>query len=189
MSARQSTRAAAIAGRRIDARDAEITRFPPERAPTVKGALKKVLSERGIGFVVTSAACGADILALEASVELGIRFRIILPFRRERFLVSSVVDRGADWGRRYGALLALAEARGDVVELEAVDGDDDAAYGRATERILEEARVFARDHESTPMAIAVWDEQRRDGGDATMDFLESASRGGFEVLSVSTLPD
>lgn len=176
---------AAVAGRRIDAPDAE-RKFPPSAESVVKGDVKRILSDRSIGVLVASAACGADIVALEAAMELGVRTRIILPFDRERFRETSVVDRGEEWGQRYDAILNQA-ARPDIVVLEAGEGDDDDAYGRATARIVDEASTLARERGSTPLAIAIWDERPRDSGDATKDFMDRASAAGMHIVSISTL--
>ena len=186
MSLAEPTNVAAIAGRRIDAPTTEVARFPAELAPAVKAAAKRLFSDRGIGFVVASAACGADILALEGAIELGIRIRVVLPFDRQRFRSTSVVDRGQDWGPRYDAILAAADAGGGVVVLEAGAGGDDAAYGRATVRIIDDARALALERRSRSIAIAIWDEQPRHSGDATKDFLDRASVAGLEVVSIST---
>jgi hypothetical protein len=153
----------------------------------VSAAIRRALSLHQIAVVVSSAACGADILALEAAAKLGLRTRIVLPFDRARFCATSVVDRGKEWGPRFDAVLDRAAARNDVIVLEAGDGDDDAAYARATQRILEEAVALGREQGETPVALVIWDEQPREGTDATRDFLERATAAGMTVVSISTL--
>jgi hypothetical protein len=189
MSSAHGSRVAAIAGRRIDAPDAKAPRFPSSAASEVKTAVQRLLRDHDIRLVVASAACGADILALEAASDLGIRTRIILPFDRERFRATSVVDRGEEWGQRYDAVLERADAEGDVLLLEGGNDDDDAAYGRATERIVADALAFARAAGSTPLAIAIWDERPRDSGDATRDFIDRASAAGMDLVSIPTLAE
>jgi len=92
---------AVAAGRRIDSPGAIPSRFPVWAIPRVEAELRLVLRDRAVTTVVSSAACGADILVLEAAAELTIRTRIVLPFSRERFRHTSVVDRGLEWGARF----------------------------------------------------------------------------------------
>ena len=67
--------------------------------------------------VVSSAACGADLLALEQAGGLGLRRRVVIPFDRERFRAGSVVDRPGDWGGLYDSILDAVGAQGDLVVL------------------------------------------------------------------------
>jgi hypothetical protein len=187
LSSAPPTLVAVVAGRRIDAPEATEHRFPVSAVSNTKSAVKRLLASSGVRVVVASAACGADLLALEAAAGLGIRTRILLPFERERFRATSVVDRGEDWGELYDSLLDQAEARGDVIVLEDEKGDDDAAYARATRRIIEEALGLARESGSATLAIAIWDEIPRAHGDATKDFVERATAAGMSVTSIRTV--
>jgi predicted acylesterase/phospholipase RssA len=179
----------AVAGRRIDPLDkTEDARFPAASAAIVKAGVKRILRERKIGRVVASAACGTDILALEAAVELELVIRIVLPFERERFRKSSVVDRGEEWGRRFDALLDGPNPSRELVVV-ALDADaNDAAYAAVTARLITDANRFGAEANSNPVALAVWDNQPRANADATKDFIEQASNAGLEVLTLSTLP-
>src|SRR5687768_3128608 len=80
----------AIAGRRIDAPGEKEPRFPERDAATVREGVKRLLKEQKVDTVVASAACGADIVALEAALELGLELRVILPFEPARFRETSV---------------------------------------------------------------------------------------------------
>jgi hypothetical protein len=178
----------AVDGRRIDPPHPETVRFPASAVPAVKTAVKAFLEENEVRVVVASAACGADLLALEAARELGLRTVIVLPFDRARFRETSVVDRGRSWGPRYDAALAAADARGDVIVLEPPEGDDDAAYGRAAARIVDETVKRAQESGGHGVALAVWDGRPRASGDTTKDFVESARAARLDVVSVSTNP-
>lgn len=108
----------ALAGRRIDAPDAETPRFPLANVPLVRDRLRAFFVERGAGTLVCSAACGADLVALEAAKSLGMRCRIVLPFDPARFRQTSVTDRPGDWGPTYDRLVETARREGDLVVLE-----------------------------------------------------------------------
>lgn len=180
----------ALAGRRIDAPDTQPPRFPVTHAAAVKSAVAELLVLERALTLVCSAACGADILALEAATELGVRTRIVLPFAAERFRTTSVVDRGDDWGPRFDRLIAAARQRADVVDLQrSADGSRaaQAAYDAATRAIFDETIALAASASATAVAVSVWDGQPRPTGDATQDFIECAQQLGMPVRSIATL--
>ena len=125
----------ALAGRRVDAPEADTPRFPLAYVTAVRDRIKSLLVAQQARAVICSAACGADLLALEAAGELGLRRRIVLPFTRARFRETSVVDRPGDWGERFDAILDAVEASGDLVVLGYADGDE-AAYRAANAAIF-----------------------------------------------------
>jgi hypothetical protein len=176
---------AAVAGRRVDAPGAP-ARFPAGAVPVVAAAVKAFLAGHGVVAVVASAACGADIVALEAALELGIRTRIVLPFERGRFRRTSVEDRGIEWGSRYQAVIERADGQGDLVVLDDAKGSDDDAYARANARILAETLDLAHLSHARCIALAIWDEKPRSGTDATRDFLEAAKGQGMIPFSIRT---
>jgi class 3 adenylate cyclase len=57
-----------------------------------------------------SAACGADLLCLEAALEAGCETHIVLPFPAADFRRSSVDFAGGDWGERFERALAAADS-------------------------------------------------------------------------------
>lgn len=177
---------AAVAGRRPDA-DAETERFPLRNVDAVRSRIAALLRDRGVGALVSSAACGADLLALQAAGELGLRRVVVLPFDVDRFRASSVVDRPGDWGDAYDAVIADARARGDLVVL-SVDGEDDQAYAAATAAILDRAAALAGGDPSRVVAVPVWEGAPRGDGDQTAAFASSARERGMEVGEVRTLP-
>ena len=86
------TQVVALAGRRIDAPDAPI-RFSPRSVESVRGLLRAYFTEGGASCLVSSAACGADLLALDVAGSLDMRRRVVLPYSPERFRETSVTDR------------------------------------------------------------------------------------------------
>lgn len=172
----------AMAGRRIDAKDAKEARFPAENEKLVRERIERWLKGAGARAVVSSAACGADILGLEAAGALGLPRRVVLPFSRDIFRETSVVDRGGDWGRRYDRLMENAE----VVSLD-YEGGEDAAYGAVNHAVLDEAMVVAADLEQVVTALLVWNGESRGPDDLTAAFGEAARQRGFPVVEISTL--
>src|ERR1700687_257733 len=104
----------ALAGRRVDPVDADTRRFPLENVTLVRKRLSELFVAERATALVSSAACGADLAALEAAERLGLRWRIVLPFAPERFRQTSVIDRPGDWGPVFDRLIAQSRIAGDL---------------------------------------------------------------------------
>lgn len=178
----------ALAGRRIDAPGTPPV-FPLARVSVVRSAVAARLDSLGATVIVSSAACGADLLALDIARKTGRRRRIVLPFERSSFRESSVVDRPGDWGPLFDVMCDDAGRTGDLVVLGENPGTDDA-YLAANERILDEAlRLAGALGAAGVRVLVVWNGPRQHGVDATCSFVESASRRGVEWSEVRTLDD
>ena len=185
-----STSVIALAGRRIDASNAQAPRFPQENTEAVRTALARRLEGAAPTLLVASAACGSDLLALEAASGLGIRTRIVLPFPPDVFRQTSVIDRSnpAYWGDLYDRLIGDACERGDLIVLNC-DRSDASAYIAANEVIIAEALQAAHTKVSPArlIAVIVWEGKVRAGDDATEHFRRLALERGFFVEQISTL--
>jgi hypothetical protein len=175
----------ALAGRRIDAPDAPTPRFPPANVPLVLQRLDDLLEREGATALVSSAACGSDLVALQAAGARGMRRRIVLPFDRDRFRATSVTDRGGDWGQQYDRLLAELERRGDVVTLTG-HGEGTEAYVAVNAAILNEAAALAQPSGVQTIAVLVWEGAPRGDDDITAAFGEEARRRGLRLEQVKT---
>ena len=175
----------AAAGRRIDPDDATFTRFPSAAIYETRQRINETLVRSGATSLVTSAACGADLLALSAAADLRLRRRVILPFDLEHFRETSVVDRPGDWGPLFDETMLQLQAVGDVLILD--ESLDDNGYAAVGEAVLAEAERIARENGDRLVAMVVWDGRPRPGVDLTARFRESAGRRGFEIVDVLTL--
>jgi hypothetical protein len=180
----------ALAGRRIDVPDTKSPRFPLQNVPEVRERLAGLLVSEHAEALVCSAACGADLIALEEAERLGLRRRIVLPFTPKRFRETSVTDRPGDWGPLFDRLIAAAETAGDLVMLQSAGGDDDAAYAAANQVIIGEAEALAKAGVEgialRRVAVIVWEGAAREGTDASGGLLALAAQAGFEERSVLT---
>lgn len=175
----------ALAGRRVDALEAQPPRFPSENVDRVKERIQSLFASRNATALVCSAACGADLLALEAAETQHMKRRVVLPFSREVFRRTSVVDRPGDWGARYDRALDQVEEQADLVVL-GFREDDSGAYVATNSGILDDAASLARKLGRGILAVVVWD-QSRGPGDITEQFSNEATRRDIEVAAVSTL--
>ena len=174
----------ALAGRRIDAEGAQPPRFPLGNAEVVRGRLRALLRVEQPAALASSAACGADLLALLEAGTLGIRRRVVLPFERQRFRASSVTDRPGDWGPSFDLVVDEVATRGDLVILDGADGDE--AYAAANGRVLDEAlRLAASPRDAA--AVLVWEGASRGAGDLTAAFGDGAAARGLRVIHVKTV--
>jgi hypothetical protein len=171
----------ALAGRRVDAPNAETARFPLANVPMVSQRLDE-LFQREATALVCSAACGADLVALKVAGTRGMRRRIVLPFDRDRFRVTSVIDRPGDWGPLYDRILNEL----DIVTLEGL-GEGNAAYIATNHEILRNAIALARQGNDQAIATLVWEGASRGSDDVTASFGNDASALGLRVVHVKTL--
>ena len=129
----------AFAGRRVDAPNAKDARFPSTNVPVVADRVREEFQECGATAIVSSAACGADLLALEAAGELG-----------------------TEWGSIFDRIVDDVEDNGDLRILGRTT-DDDAAYAATNEAILDMAEEVAEESDVPEDAVAViaWNGQSR----------------------------
>lgn len=174
---------AALAGRRIDEPDAIVTRFPPSEVKYVAHKLLRRFRQERVDKLVCSAACGADILALEAAEKLAIPATIVLPFVSDIFREVSVTDRPGDWGERFDHLVTAARRRGDLVVL-GLDIDNEKAFSKTNDQIIQIASATSAYRH---LAFVVWEGKPRGKNDSTAEFLGKALSLGFEKRAVLTM--
>ena len=175
----------AVGGRRIDAADAQQPRFPASNEDMVARRVLEFLERRGARALVSSAACGADLIAQEAAAQLGLVRQIVLPFAPSKFRNTSVTDRPGDWGPRFDAVVAGLSAQ-DLIVLSSDDGGDDDAYVRTNLAILDAAAALAGP-DNDPEALIVWNGASRGEGDVTEAFAREAASRSLRVNEIFTL--
>jgi hypothetical protein len=179
----------ALVGRRIDPEPTLTPRFPFDQVNRVRIEIADQLRRSHAISLVSSAACGADLVALQTAQEMRLRTRIILPFSAARFRESSVVDRPRPefWGDMFDRVAGVARADGNLVEL---DMEADDAYSAANAIIIDEARKLTdvKDHGPLSLiALVVWEGASRGADDNTYKFVKLARHSGFRVEQVLTL--
>ena len=177
----------AFAGRRVDALNAAVPRFPLANVPLVRSRIRKLLEEHAPYAVVSSAACGVDLIALSEASALGVRCQIVLPFSRGRFRSTSVTDRPGEWGRLFDEVLndADADATGAVLELQ--EGPDDNAYLVVNQTILDVVATLMNARHQPARAVLVWDGASSGDHDVTEQFGIEARRRGLALIELPTL--
>lgn len=177
----------ALAGRRVDAADVKQKRFSstPASIGLVRKRIRSLLRDLGASTLVSSASCGADLLALSEAGSLGLSRRIILPFDRDKFRATSVTDRPGDWGFLYDKVLSEVEKGGDLLVIQPTSNDQ--AYAEANHAVVDEALLLSEKFQQPVTAVMVWDGESRGEGDLTEEFGVYARQKGVPVLEVMTL--
>ena len=181
----------ALGGRRIDAEPTSTARFPFDQVDRVGMEIADRLRRTRAVALVCSAACGADLIALETAQQMGLPTRIVLPFSATRFRETSVVDRPHPefWGSMFDRATSAARAHGNLIELDAVEADD--AYSMANGVIIREARKLAgvknQERSLRLIALVVWEGASRGPDDNTNKFVQLAQESGFRIEQVLTL--
>jgi class 3 adenylate cyclase len=97
-------------GHMIDHADRATPRFPPALEALARDAIRARVSALRPLASYGSAACGADLLFLEAVQAVGGETHVVLPFPPAEFREVSVDFAGADWGARFDRALAAASS-------------------------------------------------------------------------------
>jgi len=182
----------AFAGRRIDAPNAAVARFPRGNTRLVRQRVRAQLERVAAAIMVSSAACGADLLALDEAAELGMRRVVVLPWDRGRFRETSVIDRGIEWGAMFDRVVDDV-ARGGDLRIVGATGAGNEPFHATNEAILDTAAGLARSRvgpgsEAQSIALVAWNGQLRGtGDDVTGAFVGAARRRGMEVIEIPTL--
>ncbi len=142
-------------GNMIDGPDSRTPRFPAAIEEPVRNALKQHLAALKPTAVYGSAACGADILCLEAARELGCETHIVLPFPAVEFRRSSVDFAGANWGKRFEQALAAADSV--MIASDHRAGDSAASFDYANVILTGLGALRAEALDTSVRGLAVWD--------------------------------
>lgn len=146
-------RVAVFTGHMIDAAGRAQPRFPAGLEPAVTAAIEAAVAANDVGFAYCSAACGADILFAEQMLARGGEVDVVLPFRREDFVKTSVAFAGADWAGRFDRVLERAASVSYCVEENHLG--DDVLYAYAAELTAGLAVLRAAQLESEAILVAV----------------------------------
>jgi class 3 adenylate cyclase len=153
----------------------------------VANAIAARVAAMGAGFGYCSAACGSDLLFIEALLARNAEVHITLPFERGDFIATSVAFAGQGWIDRFERALAQATSVNYGVREHYLGDDSLFAYAGAL--MQGAAALRARELEAEPLLLAVVDDasQRRSGG--SMDMLASWQALGFraECIDISAM--
>lgn len=175
-------------GHMLDRPERQVPRFPPSAEREVRLQIDKKLDAMNATIGYCSAACGADILFVEAMLSRGAAVHIHLPFRKEDFLDTSVRFAGGDWVERFNIVLDTATSVIEPVE-EAYLGDN-CLFEYGNEVMIGKALLAGDMLETSPILLTVWDGRPGDGLAGTHDAVDTWRRRfnyDIETIDISSI--
>lgn len=168
-----------FAGHMIDLPDRASPRFPQELESYVAKAIRDKIDMLKPGFGFASAACGSDILFLEAMLDAGAEISVVLPYDKEQFVPDSVdFLPNSNWRARFERILERATqcvvASTQRLEIGGV------SYEFANELLLGLASIHAHRLETKLIPLAVWDGESGDGPGGTASVVQNWRALGYE---------
>jgi len=143
----------AFSGHMIDRPDRTAARFPSGLEPKVAAALRDTIARLGPSIGYAQAACGADILFLEAMQAAGMQTTIVLPCAEADFIEASVSFAGPEWRSRFEHVLRGA-TRVVLATEEAYLGDE-VLFEHAANLIQGMAFLRASELSTQPLLLTV----------------------------------
>jgi len=172
-------------GHMVDRPNRPSPRFPPLLEPVVRDEIRAYLDRFAPAAAYGSAACGADILCLEAMLERGAEVNVVLPFPPDQFRATSVdLVPGGDWSSRFDRVLASASSLTVVSDHGAESSGSAYEYANLVLTGMAMLRAGAL---ATPVhGLAVWDGGSGGGLGGTTGVVERWRDLGLEVEHVDT---
>ena len=178
-----------FAGHMIDRADRKVPRFPAYLEADVAAAIRKALDEVDATIGFSSAACGADLLFIEAMHDRGGHVHVVLPYEPQPFIADSVaIVPDGNWVERFNC--AMEDERTDVSLASHGRGiQDSVAFEYCNEFLFGLASLQAARLGAELAPIAVWDgfPGNDDGGTASAVARWRASNCQVTVIDVTRI--
>ena len=181
-------RVVVFAGHMIDQPGRPQPRFPNSLAPLVYEQIADTLERLDARIGLASAACGSDVLFLEAMLKRQGEINIILPFIKEEFVKTSVaIVPDTDWGPRFEAVMQQATQVIIASENRTSGNAMVYEYGNLLLDGLAILRAKLLDTELIP--LVVWDGGAGDGPGGTSGMVQHWRSHGLEpvIIDISRL--
>jgi class 3 adenylate cyclase len=168
-----------FAGHMIDRPDRPVPRFPPQLEQAVAKEIQNTIEKLDPGFGLASAACGSDILFVEAMLDRGAEVSIVLPYNKDEFVCDSVdFIPNSTWRARFDRVLKRASrvvtASPQKLEIGGI------AYQFCNELLFGLGAIRARQLETDLVPLAVWDGMTGDGPGGAASAIENWRKAGCE---------
>lgn len=175
-----------FSGHMVDAAARSEPRFPQDKTPLAAAAIGALLDQLGAGaedVAISSAACGGDLLFVEACLQRGLRVEIYLPFGEEEFLQKSVNFAGEHWRQMF---YSIKERVRDwhIMPLELAptpEGED--PFARVNLWMLNHAVVYGSQN---IRFICLWDGKTGDGPGGTKHLHDVVVEGTGKAYVLDT---
>jgi class 3 adenylate cyclase len=161
-------------------------RFPTSTVPRIAQRIESELEKLGATDGFASAACGGDILFLEAMLTRGGRIHITLPCAIDAFRKDCVdIVPDPDWALRFDRLLSVAQS---VEILGEEYASDNAMASECCSRVMAGlASRCAAGKGEQPVLLALWDGRPGDAFGGTHSFVQFCVQRGYSVRCMTDL--
>lgn len=161
-------------------------RFAHSQIDAVQTRLASILRETQTGFGFSAAACGGDLLFLQALQEVGGESHIVLPLPEEQFIESSIaVDAQRDWLPDFRHAMEIAAHVSVVNDYSRVARPVHFEYANQVMTGL--AALHAHSLGTEVIPIVVWDEQPSRGPGGTGSVVQLWRKLGWEPRIINPL--
>src|SRR5205823_12226137 len=172
-----------FAGHMIDHPHRAEPRFPKELESFVRNEIQQRIEKLQPGFGFSSAACGSDILFLEAMLDRDAEVSIVLPYNEEEFIRDSVeIIPNSNWRARFDRVLKQATsvitASTERLEIGGI------SYEFCNELMLGLGTIRARQLDTDLIPLAVWNGTTGDGPGGAASAIELWRSAGYEPAIV-----
>jgi class 3 adenylate cyclase len=168
-----------FSGHMVDAPGRRVPRFPVQYVDAVAEQIRLTLDSVGAQIGISSAACGSDLLFIEAMLARDADIQVVLPWRKEEFKQTSVLAGGDEWARRFDRALEEATSVTFLSQQGAPSGN--LGYVYCNDCMNGMALFRSEKLGSDVRPLAVWDGRRGDGLGGTSSFMDFWSSKGHAV--------
>lgn len=178
-------------GHRIDAPGRADPRFPPDREPLARAAIRdavaREIADHGRTIAIAGGASGGDILFHEVCAELGVPTTLWLALPPDQYVEESVAPAGPEWVERFYRVHARAAS---VTILGPPDDAREWSH-RADESIWEQSDVamleegFKADPENVAL-IALWNGKAAGIPGEIADIVGVATDHGMRIVTLDS---
>lgn len=168
-------------GHMLDRPDRPTPRFPASLVDAVAAQIKSRVNKAGVSYAFASAACGSDLLFLQAAIDAGADVQVVLPFSREDFFKSSVEFAGEPYAKLFWNMVDESSDRVRVTQLSTKPSMNVYKDFEYANRILYGlARVRSLELGTELSAMCVWNIQPGDGAGGTADAVNAWRAAGLK---------
>jgi class 3 adenylate cyclase len=176
----------AFAGHMIDREGRETPRFPASAQGAVRDAIVAELRSLDAAYGFSSAACGGDILFIEAMQDRDAEIHIILPYQSAEFRKQSIeVSHDDEWGTRFDR--ALSRATRVTTATDQKFAASAVTYEFTNMLVKGLATIRARQLDTHCCLLAVWDGRPGDGFGGTATTVETWKRLSHDVRIINLM--
>jgi len=178
-----------FSGHMVDAPGRDVPRFPGRFADAVAEQIGRTLDSVDARIGISSAACGSDLLFIDAMLAREADIQVVLPWRREEFKRTSVLAGGQEWEQRFDRALEDATSVTYLSQQGAPSGSLGYVYCNDCMNGMALFRSEKLGSDVRPMAV--WDGRRGDGLGGTSSFVDFWTSKGHavEVIDLEKITD